>query len=106
RGSFEVRPVGCGLLKDFLLDDLAADSQPSSPGAGAPEEAAEKHEAHAVAQVVVPVDVALLEVLDDELAVQEQRPQEAAAEGRIPAGLGRCEKVESPDPADGAQCDV
>ena len=76
----EVHAVWRGLLEDLLFDDGAADREPGAGRARAPEEAAEKHQADSVAQVMVAVEIGLFEVLDDEVAVKKQGAQEPAPE--------------------------
>ena len=50
---------------------------------------------------MVAVEIGLLEVLDDELAVEEQGAQEPASERRVTTHAGSRKKMKSPDPADG-----
>src|SRR4029453_735092 len=56
--------------------------------------------------VMVAVEIRLLQMLDDKLAVEEQRAQEPVSEQRVTARLGVREKMKSPDPADRSQRDV
>src|SRR5262245_15331934 len=55
---------------------------------------------------MVAVEIRLLQMLDDELAMEEQRAQEPASEQRVTARLGVREEMKSPDPADRTQGDV
>src|SRR5207249_11292876 len=101
-----VHPVWRRLLEDLPFDDGPAEREPGAGRARALEEAAEKDQADPVTQVVVPVEIGLLEMLDDEFAVEKQGAQEAASECRV-ATRGRFgEKIETPDPTDGAERDV
>ena len=76
---FEVDAVRRHLIEDLRDDDVAADLLPASAAGGGNEERAEKHQADAVAQVVVAVHRAALEMRGDELAVEVQRPQKGGA---------------------------
>src|SRR6185295_6086647 len=105
-GLLEIDAVRRGLLDDLVFDDGPADCEPAASRTGAPEKTAEEDQPDAVAQVVVAVEIGLLEVLDDELAVEEQGAQEPAPEPRVTTRAGSREEMKSPDPADGSQRDV
>src|SRR5262249_13810055 len=78
----EVDAVLRCLPLDFVDDDAGAEAEPAPASSGVAEEHAEEHKADGVAQIVVAVDLSALEMRDDVLAVQEERPEKPTAEAR------------------------
>src|SRR4029077_11063504 len=97
--------LGC-LGEDFVLDDRAAERPPARRGPRTLEEAAEEHEADAVAQIVIAVQVGFFEVLDDEFAVQKQSANELRSKRAVAAGRGIRKEMKPPDPGNRTQRDV
>ena len=106
RGLFEVDAVLARLAEDLRVDHRLAGLQPLPPLRCRPEERSEKHETDGVAQVVIPVHLAPLEMAGDVFAVHVQRPKQLAAERAGSTGGGIGEEIEAPDPADSTQRDV
>ena len=105
-GFFEVDTVFAGLVEDLRVDDVLPGLKPLSSLRRRPEERSEKHQANAVAQIVIPVDLAPLEVSGNVLAMHIQRAQKSAAKCPRAARRGVAEEIETPDPADGPQRDI
>ena len=99
--ALEVDAVFAGLVEDFRVDDVLPGLKPLSSLRRRPEERSEKHQADAVAQIVIPVDLAPLKVSGNVLAMHVQRTQKGAAKCPRAALSGVAEKIETPDPADG-----
>ena len=102
----EIDSVRRRLTLDFVDDNRSPEVEPPVALRRIAEEDSKKHETDAIAQVMVSVDVALLQVRRDVAAVQEQRSQYPAAESPRGARRGVREEVERPQPADRAQRDV
>ena len=99
---FEIDAIVGRLGKDLLLHNRTTERKPAARRIRPLEQTSEKHQTDTVAQVVVAVQIGLLEVLDDELAVKEQGAEKGGTKRAVAARRSFGKEMKSPDPADGS----